>query len=230
VRNKAAPFYDDGQVILYHGDCRQITEWLAADLLVTDPPYGIGWSTKGGGGGGHTPGRRHEGIVGDQDTSVRDAVLRMWGTGPALVFGSFRTVHPAGVVETLVYRKPADSGVLGTNTGWRRDVEPVYVLGAWPRRAAQWSAVIEARGGICNAVMRTGHPHTKPLDVMEQLVERCPPGVIADPFAGSGSTLVAARNLGRRAIGVEIEERYCEVAARRLAQDVLPLAERVIRG
>jgi hypothetical protein len=216
------PYYRDDLVTLYHGDCREITEWLTADVLVTDPPYGIGWRRHVG-GRGKTRGTGHAGIAGDADTAVRDTILSSWETRPALVFGSFRVAPPKTVRETLVYRKPADAGVVGSTTGFRRDVEPIYLLGNWPRRPARRSALAEARGGICNAVMRTGHPHTKPLDVMEQLIDACPPGAIADPFAGSGSTLVAARNLGRRAIGVEMEERHCETAARRLSQAALPM-------
>jgi hypothetical protein len=217
------PYYDDGQVQLWHGDCRELTAWLTGDVLVTDPPYGIGWTQ-----GEHRSSRsrmdRHQGIANDHDTAARDAALALWGPArPGLVFGAFAAPAPSGVVQTGVYLKPADAGLVGSVTGWRRDLEPIYLVGGWPKQPARWSSLVAARGGRCNAIMRTGHPHTKPLDVMEALVDRCPPGVIADPFAGSGSTLVAARNLGRRAVGVELDERYCETIAKRLAQDCLRL-------
>lgn len=220
------PYYQDDQVTLYHGDCREITEWLAADVLVTDPPYGRGWRQ-----GQHKrkgiADDRHHGIAGDKDTTTRDAALILWGDRPAIAFGDLMLPPPTGTKQVGVYRKPGDAGNKGTFAGLRRDIEAVYLVGRWRAglngRTSILATATPLLGGPNGIAGRYGHPHAKPIDVMEQLIDLCPPGVIADPFAGSGSTLVAARNLGRRAIGVELEERYCEVIARRLAQDVLPL-------
>jgi len=220
----SVPYYADGDVVLFHGDCHEITDWLAADVLVTDPPYGIGWRR---GLNKARASSAHSGIVNDQDVTCRDEALAIWGKHhPSVVFGSFYAPPPADVRQWLIYRKPINAGVVGSTTGYRRDAEPVYLLGPWPKRTAQWSSVLfthSSTGNVRSPQRQNEHPHAKPLDVMEALISACPPGVIADPFAGSGSTLVAARNLGRKAIGVEIDERYCEVAARRLAADCLPL-------
>lgn len=185
------PYYRDEQVTLWHGDCREVTEWLTADVLVMDPPYGIGWKRGVKAGRGDAG---HVGIANDTDTSTRDAALALWGPRPAAVFGSFYAPAPTAIRQVLVYRKPPDAGVVGSTTGFRRDAEPVYLVGPWPVRAAAWSSVlfISARGAGALAT-RNAHPHAKPLDVMESLITACPLGVIADPFAGSGSTLVAAR-------------------------------------
>lgn len=216
------PYYADDRVTLYHGDCREVTEWLEADVLVTDPPYGISWSTHGGGRDLRNWAVRQPkaGIVGDDDTAARDDVLDMWGTErPAVVFGSPKVAPPTATIQVLVWRKPLDAGVIGARFVWRRDWEAVYLLGKWPRVSPTRSSVIESQGGLER--YRNGHPHAKPVDLMEHLISHCPPGVVADPFAGSGSTLVAAKRQGRTAIGVEIDEAHCELIARRLSQDVL---------
>ncbi len=220
------PYYADDMVTLFQGDCRDIREWLEADVLVTDPPYGIGWDqpaylTKGRHASTRT--KQHDGIANDGDTAARDAALALARHMPALVFGSLSTPPPDATRGVLVWQKPADAGLFGGVAGWRRDWEPVYVVGDWPRVPATRSSVLPTLAGTHRAYAQGVHPHAKPLDVLGRLIEACPAGVIADPFAGSGSTLVAARNLGRRAIGVELDERYCETAARRLSQGVLPL-------
>jgi DNA modification methylase len=221
------PYYEDDRVTLYHGDCLEVTEWLAADVLVTDPPYGIGWKQGDyNGAGKRNVNRVHAGIANDSTTIVRDEVLKLWGADkPAFAFGSFRATPPNKVIQTLTWKKPPDSGVIGSTTGYRTDTELIFLIGPHPRRNASRSSVLESRCGMGKYL--NGHPHAKPTGLLEELIEWAAPGTVADPFAGSGSTLVAARNLGRRAIGVEIEERYCELIAKRLDQMCLNFDDEV---
>lgn len=213
-----APYYQDDHVTLYHGDCLEVREWLAADVLVTDPPYGTQFSAdnpKGGYGRRQNAGLGPEGftIANDGTTETRDAALTLWGTKPALVFGSPRLPDPPiEVTDRLVWDKKRP----GMNGGpWRYRHESIYVTAGFIRTSDASVSILTA------FPEQSEHIHAKPLALMEALVECAPPGVIADPFAGSCTTLVAARNLGRKVIGVEVEERYCEMIAKRLARQTL---------
>jgi hypothetical protein len=220
----SVPYYADDKVTLYLGDCREITEWLAADVLVVDPPYGRDWKQ---GELKRSASRKHAGIANDATTEVRDAILALWGDKPAVVFGDLMLDNPPGTKLIGAYLKPSDAGTRGAIGGHRRDPEALYWIGKWKSgiggRSSLYVTQTPMAGGQHGPAGRYGHPHAKPLDVMEAVIAECPVGVIADPAAGSGSTLVAARNLGRKAIGVELDERYAETIARRLAQDCLDL-------
>jgi hypothetical protein len=197
-----------------------VPEWLAADVLVIDPPYGVDWAgnaiTWYGMKGERVPVAR---VDGDKDTVIRDAILTMWGARPAVVFGSWRIPRPPKVRHLLIWHK------IGRNPGplnapWFSAHEEIYVLGDGFTGKPEQS-VYPTTENRAQAPGIDGHPTPKPVGLMERLIAKCPPGVITDPCAGSGSTLVAAKQVGRRAVGVELDERYCEVAARRLAQDTL---------
>jgi hypothetical protein len=209
------PYYQDESVTLYHGDCLEITAWLDADVLVTDPPYGMAyvssWTTR-------------RPVANDHDASARDGALARWGDRPALVFGTWRVARPPATRQVITWHKRSIGPGMGDlSMPWGNATEEVYVLGkGWSgSRRQNIIATDDQRGGTVGVAALVGHPTPKPVGLLEQLIECAPEGVIADPFAGGGSTLLAARNLGRRVIGVEIEERYCEVIAKRLAQGVL---------
>lgn len=220
------PYYDDGSVTIYHGDCREILPRLEFDAIVSDPPYGINWKPPRGFGKG-TSG---DAIAGDNDTEIRDWVRSSYPDVPTLMFGSHRASAPAGTVLTLVFHKDCvGAGIVGNWLPWYRDWEPLFVCGRWPKTKPTRPGVVRthelAATGYSGYVTRAGHPHAKPVDVLRDLLSAVPPGVVVDPFMGSGSTLRAAKDLGRRAIGIEIEERYCEIAAKRCAQEVLDLGD-----
>lgn len=214
------PYYSDDLVTLYHGDCREISEWLAADVLVTDPPYGRAWKQN------HLPGHNSQNahsIANDDTTATRDTALAMWGERPAIAFGDLMLAPPTGTKLVLIYKKPSNAGIRGAVGGFRRDAEAVYLIGhGFGSGIGGSSSVISTAapmmGGSAGLGGRSGHPHEKPIDVLATLIERCPLGVIADPFVGSGTTLVVAKQLGRKAVGVELDEGYCETAANRLSQ------------
>lgn len=221
------PYYQDDKVTLYLGNCLEVNGWLSADVLVTDPPYGRAWRQGDTGSRRGWVSDRHDGIVNDATPEARNRALQVWGDKPALMFGDLMLPPPGGVKHVLIYDKGNDAGFTGAVGGYRRNVEAIYLIGrGWGSGLGGRSAVVSTRksaGG--NLARTTGHPHTKPGDVMEQLIHAAPVGIIADPFSGSGSTLLAARNLGRKAIGVEIEERYCEIAAKRLDQMCLDFGD-----
>lgn len=206
------PYYTDGQVTLFLGDCLEITDWLHADVLLTDPPYGMAFESS------RIPGNRRP-IANDRDATVRDKALTLWGDKPACLFGTWRIERPKSTRQVLIWdKRGAGPGMGNLDTAFGTSHEEIYLLGHWAKRAARRGSVITTESSPSELTTRIGHPTPKPVGLMETLIAAAPDGIVADPFAGSGSTLVAARNLGRRAIGVEIEERYCEIIAKRLDQ------------
>jgi hypothetical protein len=185
---------------------------------VTDPPYGQGFI--GGAWGGNK-------VANDEDTTTRDAALEAWGKKPALVFGNWRCVRPKNVIHRLIWNKEGrNAGILATRetVPWFPADEEIYILGkGWV--GPPDSNIYATTENRSSAAKLAGHPTPKPIRLMEQLIAKAPQGILADPFSGSGATLVAAKNLGRKVIGVELEEKYCELIAKRLSQDTFDFSK-----
>lgn len=208
------PYYEDEAVTIYHGDSREIAAGLVADVLVTDPPYGIRYSPSQNG-------------------------RKAWGAktfvGDVVVAGDDEPFDPAPWLrfETVVMfganhfadRLPATAAWMvwdkrdGMTSNDFADCELVWTNLPGNARVFRhlWSGALRAseRGEP------RLHPTQKPLVLMRWLLDKCPPGVVLDPFMGSGTTLRAAKDLGRRCIGIDVDERYCETAAKRLGQEML---------
>ncbi len=203
------PYYQDDLVTIYHADNRSAVGWVVddADVLVTDPPYGIGANRMALGNGVRRIDR------GDRDWDADRPDLAPWLTYPAVIWGgNYFGLPPSG--RWLVWDK-------GTGDNDYADCELAWtnLPGVVKKYARGWVGANARESGESRV-----HPTQKPVELMRWSIEFTPPGTVLDPFMGSGSTLVAAKSLNRRAIGIEIEERYCEIAAQRCSQEVLGLA------
>jgi site-specific DNA-methyltransferase (adenine-specific) len=218
------PYYDEAGITIYHGDCREILPTLAAaDALVCDPPYGINWKR------------------GTWSDSIDDYPAMMkwlvdWSkanvSGWCFVFQAmlncshYHEWFPDGWRIFAACKNFAQIRPTGVWHSW----DPVVFWNSGPNSGPN-SGCVNRDYHIGNVAgvfgEKSGRPCPRPLDTMTHIVQLATKenGTIIDPFAGSGTTLLAAKNTHRKAIGIEIEERYCEIAARRLAQGVLDFGE-----
>jgi site-specific DNA-methyltransferase (adenine-specific) len=200
-------YFQDDYITLYHADCLEEQAWLQAEVLVTDPPYGMNRQLD-------RAGRK---IANDATVIVRDQALSIWGgEKPGIVFGHWQKQRPANITHLAVWNKMHMSLGAG-NSPFATSHEEIYLIGTnrgWVGKMRE-QTVLNYPNLLGDN--RPDHPTPKPIPLMEHLINKTV-GIIADPFAGSGSTLLAARNLGRKAIGIELEEKYCELIANRLSQ------------
>lgn len=227
------PYYEHAGITIYHGDCLGTLTSLRADSVITDPPYNV----------------RSD----DIELEGRSAMKRDFGAwderwSPDAFLASALSVLPKGgsllsfTSDRLIsrFREAAGWKPRGTIL-WEKlnpapSPRPGYVSAVeyivWLQRdgaKAVWNGTGYTpnilRYAVCAGLEREAHPTQKPEALMCELVARhtAPGSVVLDPFMGSGTTLVASKRLGRNAIGIELEEKYCEIAAKRLAQGALPL-------
>ena len=224
------PYYQDSAVTIYHGDCREILPQLdvKVDLVLTDPPYGVGLigkRAKQRGGGQKI--REDTYSFADTPDYVRDIVLPAIETCRGLAASLIVT---PGVRNMWAYPQPDDVGCFFTATGtgvgrWGFTcMSPILYYGKDPFLALGLGSRANSCGQTYpNDANQQAHPCAKPLRMVKWLVWRgsMEGGLVLDPFMGSGTTLVAAQSLGRKSIGIEIEEKYCRIAVERLRQKPL---------
>ena len=216
------PYYDGDGITIYHGDCREILPYLPkVDLVLTDPPYGIGADRNLRANKQHgkaaAPSRDYG--VGNWDASPPDRELLelvisrgyraiLWG-------GNYFLLPPASC--WLVWDKDnGDNRYADCELAWTN------LDSAVRKYRHRWMGMLQEN---MSAKEERVHPTQKPVPLMMWCLRQAGEagldgdGLI-DPFMGAGSTLVAAKRFGLRAIGIEIEERYCEIAAKRLENDM----------
>ena len=221
------PYYSEDGITIYHGDCREVLPDLEkAGLLLTDPPYGLKVARKEVFGNGV---KRHmTGLVAGKCIKKRDYGDADWDDEPCsqdllefcisrapdqIIWGGNYFLLPPARCWLIWDKLRGDTYYADGEMAWTSLDHTVRIF------RYRWNGfLLEDESEREWRV----HPTQKPVALIKwAILESSAAGLILDPFMGSGTTLRAAKDLGRRAIGIEIEEKYCEIAAKRLAQRVL---------
>ena len=227
------PYYQDDHVTLYHGDAFSLLREMdekTVDCVITDPPYTERT---------HSKARSNKGTQNSKAVDFDEFTDQRLMDSLAMA----GKVSKGWVIATLDYRHAVmidhepPEGLKCQRIGvWVKTNPTPQMTGDRPAQGWEAIAYLHRRKGrsswnggghhgnyVLPVVQGSGHPTSKPVPMLEDLVRKFTNegDTILDPFAGSGSTLRAAKNLDRRAIGFEIEEKYCEIIAQRLAQEVL---------
>ncbi len=224
------PYYDHAGIRIYHGDCREVLasfpDCFRVDALITDPPYGVNL-------GDHLAAkdrRKNRVLVKDHYASYEDShenliAVVVVGVIAALRIATRGLVFCAGTKVGAFPEPDAIGGVYmpagcGRSSWGFTNLATCMMYGQAPRLELGAKPTVLRSS---ESAEKNGHPCPRPLGWMRWAVALASleGETVIDPFMGSGTTLVAAKNLGRRAIGIEIEEKYCEIAAKRLSQEVL---------
>lgn len=215
------PYYQDGYVTIYNGDSREIVTRLEPmDVVLTDPPYGMAYKSNF-----RIDKKQFDGLQGDKlyDMEMLANLIAM----------SKCATYAFGRWDNLKDMPPPKSVIAWVKNNWSMgDLEHEYarqweMCAFYAKEGHKWADgrpqdVIHCDRVNPNAMQ---HPTEKPIGLLTKLLSGVECETVLDPYMGSGSTLRAAKDLGKRAIGIEIEEKYCEVAAVRMAQECLPFVE-----
>ena len=222
------PYYQSDRATLYVGDALTVLPSLptgSADLVATDPPYGIGFVSD-------IRTDKFDKILGDDSTDIGASVIeqsiRVLRNGRHLyAFGPWQETleqHPqVSTPVQLIWNKAGAPGLGNLKTPYGSTHEVLYFVSKNSKKSGRGALSARLRQGTVlstprKAASKYQHPTEKPVALMRQLIESSSlvGDIVLDPFAGSGSTLVAAIITGRKAIGIELDEQYADVIIERL--------------
>jgi len=191
------PYYQDKWTTIYHGDCREILPQLEpVDLVLTDPPYPNVYADE----------YRYDPLA---LNCIKELTCRQY------IFWTARELFPLDFTAKHIWDK---------KNGGNCQYELIYERNGQKRYKVYRHYLINSTvaASFCGDVFNE-HPSQKPIRLMLELVVDGGGKLILDPFMGSGTTLFAAKKLNRKSIGIEIEEKYCEISAKRCSQEVMEL-------